>query len=102
MPRRRRIADGGPVADDLLRRKTRPFDEHDRDAAVGAGADGVDHARIGQRLDIAGALQLELLVVHAARHVCRQGEKQVDALARPGRKRQRPDQQSRHRQDEFR
>ena len=50
------------------------------DAAVMAGADGVEHARIGNGRGIAFALQLEFRVVDAARHVGGEHQQQIDVV----------------------
>jgi hypothetical protein len=78
--RRGGVADRRPVDHHPLRADARPFDEADRDAAGAAGADGVEHARIGDRRRVALALQLELGPVDAARHVGRERQQQIDRL----------------------
>ena len=56
----------------FLAHRARPFEIGERDAAIQAGAHGVDEIGMAQRGDIAGALQRELLRVHRARDVDRQ------------------------------
>ena len=76
----RGTVDHGPVDDDLLRADAGPFDEIERDLAVHAGADGVEHLRVRDRRGVAFALQHELLVVDAARDVGRQHQQEIDLL----------------------
>ena len=52
----------------------------ERDLAVRAGADGVEHPRVGDRGGVALALQLELLMVDAARDVGGEHQQQIDRL----------------------
>ena len=77
-----RPVDHRPVDHDCLIAEARPLHEHDRDAPVAAGADGVEHAAVGDRGGVAFALQLEFLSVDAARHVRRQHQQQIDRLGR--------------------
>ena len=79
---RRAVADLGPVDHHVLRADARPLDEGRADASIMAGADGVEHARIGNGGGIAFALQLEFRVVNAARHVGGEHQQQVDVVGR--------------------
>ena len=72
--------DLGPVDDELLRADARPFDETDRDLLVRPRLDGIEHLRIGDRRRIAFALQQELGMVDAARHVRGEHQQQIDLL----------------------
>ncbi len=65
-----------------LRANAGPFDECHADAAGAAGADGVEHARIGDRRGIALALQLEFRGIDAARNVGGQHQQEID-IRRP-------------------
>ena len=71
----------------MLRADARPLDECQSDAAIMAGPDRVEHARIGDGGGVAVALQLEFCVVDAARYVGGQHQKQIDVVggARRGR-----------------
>ena len=55
----------------------RPFDEGDGNSTVLAALDGLDHPRIGERPQVALALQGQLEIVHGARYVGGQDELQV-------------------------
>ncbi len=74
------VADHRPIGDHLLLLRPRPFDEADGDRAELAGGDGVQHARIGDGGGIALALQLELVVIDAARHIRREHQRDIDLL----------------------
>jgi hypothetical protein len=74
------VADHCPIGDHLLLLRARPFDEADGDRAILPRGDGAQHARIGDRGGIALALQLELVVVDAARHVGGQDQRHVHLL----------------------
>ena len=78
--RRCRAVDHGPVDHELLRAETRPFDKADRNALMRAGADRVEHLRIGDRRGITLALQQEFRMIDAARDIGGQDEQQVDLL----------------------
>ncbi len=88
-----------PVDHHALRADARPLDEGHADAPVMAGADGVEHARIGNGGGIAVALQLEFRVVDAARHVGGEHQQQVDVIGgtRRGRRQHAAGQRSRRR-----
>ena len=70
--------DHGPVDHHLLRADARPFHEGDRDAPVAAGGDRLEHALVGDRGGVAFALQLELGLIDAARHVGGEHQQQID------------------------
>ena len=74
--------DHRPVDHHDLVMRAGPFGVAERDALVLARQDGVDHALVGQRLDIAAALQLGLDLVDRARDVDSQHELQVDRHVR--------------------
>jgi hypothetical protein len=74
------VTDHRPVDHHLLLIRTRPFDEADGDRAIFAGGDGLQHARIGHGRGIAVALQLELVVIDAARHVGGQNQRQINVF----------------------
>ena len=69
-----------PVDQDLLGADAGPFHKGDRDAPVAAGGDGLEHPPVGDRRGIAFALQLELVLVDAARHVGCEHQQQIDRL----------------------
>ena len=60
-----------------------PFGVAERDALVLARQDGVDDAIVGERFDVAAALQLGLDLVDRARDVDRQHELQIDRRLPP-------------------
>ena len=75
--------------------RARPFDIGDGDPAVGPGADGGEHLRVQEGLDIALALQRLLVDVHRARDVDREHELEIDrglggGAGRAGRRAARP------------
>jgi hypothetical protein len=74
------VVDHRPIGDHQLLAGAGPFDEAYRDGAVGPAADRGEDARIGQGRGIALALQLELALVDAARHVGGEDEQQVRIL----------------------
>src|SRR3954471_1967461 len=76
--------------------RARPFDVVEGDAPVLARKDGVDHALVGQRLDIATPLQLGLDLVDRARDVDREHELQIDRSRGPRRQRSRQTGQGSH------
>ena len=80
LARGRGAVDHRPVDHELLRAEARPFDEADRDLLVRSGPDRIEHLRVGDRRGVAFALQLELRMVDAARHVGGQHQQQVDLL----------------------
>ena len=86
LARRGRVADDRPVDDQLERACARPFDEADRDLAVRAGPDRLDHARIGQCRRVALALQLEFPRVDAARDVGGEHQQEIHVLVGAGRR----------------
>ena len=55
-----------------------PFDIGDGDAAERAGCDGLDHVGMAERLDVAVALDGELVIVHGPRDVDGEDELGVD------------------------
>jgi len=59
--RRDLVMDDGPVDDDLLRPDARPFNEADADLAQGAGANGLDNARIDDGGCVTVTLKLKFL-----------------------------------------
>ena len=60
------VANLGPVDHHVLGTDARPLDKCQSDAAIAAGPDGIEDARIGNGGGVAVALQLELCVVDAA------------------------------------
>ncbi len=74
--------DDGPVDHHLLVANSGPFLEQHADAAIKAGADRLEHTRIGDRHGIAVALQLEFGLIDAARYIRRQHQQQIDRLGR--------------------
>ena len=70
-----------PVGDDHLLACPGPFDKAHRDHAGGAAADRREDPRIGQRRGVALALQLELALVDAARHVGGEDEQEIGVLS---------------------
>ena len=80
MARRIGAVDDAPIDHQLLLAGARPIDEADGDLLVGAGFDRLQHLRIGDGGRVALALQQEFRLLHAARHVHRQSEQQIDLL----------------------
>ena len=76
------VADLRPVDHDVLGAGAGPLDECHADVAVAARADGIEHARIGDRCGIAVALQLEFGVVDAARYVGGEHQQEIDVVSR--------------------
>ncbi len=58
------ILDEGPIGNDVPGIDPRPFDIGDRNLAHHALADGIQHQRRGERLNIALALQVEFVEIH--------------------------------------
>ena len=79
-----RAIEDAPIDYELLLEGAGPIDEADRNLLVGTGFDGVEHPGIGYRRRIALTLELELRLIHAARHIHGQYEKQVDLLGSVG------------------
>ena len=74
------VADHRPVGDDVLLPGARPLDKADRDCAGSPAADRREHARVGQCGRVALALQCELALVDAARHIGGEHEQQIGGL----------------------
>ena len=81
---RRLVLDDGPVDDDALRGRARPFDEADRDLPAAAGLDGVEDALVAQGCRIAVTLELEFWAVDAARDVGGQHQQEIDLFGGAG------------------
>jgi hypothetical protein len=77
------VPDDRPIHHHDLLVGTGPFDEAQRDGAMGPGLDGGQDARIRHRRGIAFALQTEFPGVDAARNVGRKHERDIDRF-RPG------------------
>ena len=96
-----RIAQHRPVDDDRLLALARPFDIGERDRAMRARADRLHQLVADDRRRIAAALQVEFVVVDAARHVGREHDRRVDRLV-AARRRRRGEEQREDRQAKTR
>ena len=81
-----------------LHHRARPLRHGNRDRLVRAGADGLQHACVAERGDIAAFLQLEAVLIDAAGRIDREHELQVGRGLRG--RRHDADARAQHRRDE--
>src|ERR1700722_9409117 len=73
--------DDVPADHEVLLSWARPIDKANCDLLVRTGLDRIEHLRIGNCGRITLTLQQKLRLIHAARHVHREGEKEIDLLS---------------------